>query len=701
MTPANPTLSAGQTQQFTAAVSNSGNQSVAWSIAPSSLGTISATGLYSAPATITEAATVTVTAASAVDTSKSAIVKIYLQTIRPLAASSQTVTVNPGGTNSVTFSRNSTATYSDTAFFSVRGLPAGVTASFTPGSITGAGSSSLVISVPAGFAPGTYGLLVVGTGIGLIQTSPLTLIVPGTGNGNSSLVLQSSEATLLAQPGAITATTLTLGGNGVNSDTFVFSVSGLPAGATAAFSPNSLSAPGSAALTLYLAGGVAAGSYPLTVTATGSMAAQATVLSLVVSPIAGAGALPAGWNSVDVGPVGVAGQVAYGGGVYRLLGTGNDFEPGTSDEFRFVYAGLTGDGSIVARLVDTGDSNAGIMIRDTLDPLSRFAALTQGARGFSHRTTTGSYVSQDESAAIKTPAWLKLTRAGNIITAYTSSDGVNWSAIGNPLSVSLNSAVYAGLFVSAWTEGDLVSGTFDNVRVTGSGGSTQLQFGAGPVSVVAGAAMAPVTVRVLDSNGNLNNGANNSVTLTSSPAGVSQTAAAVSGVATFSNLVFNTPGNYTLTAGASGFASVTSGSFSVGAAASAAFVAADSGTQGNWVGVHGADGYTIANGSSNLPTYATLSFNGGSFYTWAASSTEARALLQTPTSSDRIAPTYYSATSFTVDLNLTDGQPHQVALYFLDFDDVRAETISILDASNNAVLDSRSLSNFHDGRYLV
>jgi hypothetical protein len=128
-----------------------------------------------------------------------------------------------------------------------------------------------------------------------------------------------------------------------------------------------------------------------------------------------------------------------------------------------------------------------------------------------------------------------------------------------------------------------------------------------------------------------------------------------------------------------------------GVAASAALVAVDTGTQGNWVGTYGADGYSIANGATNLPSYASLSFSGGTFYTWAASSTESRALLQTPTASDRIASTYFSSTSFTIDLNLTDGQPHQVALYFLDFDDVRVETISILDASNNAVLDSRNL----------
>ena len=54
--PATASLSAGQNQQFTA------NASVSWSITPSVAGTISASGLYTAPASIPNQQTVTVTA---------------------------------------------------------------------------------------------------------------------------------------------------------------------------------------------------------------------------------------------------------------------------------------------------------------------------------------------------------------------------------------------------------------------------------------------------------------------------------------------------------------------------------------------------------------------------------------------------------------------------------------------------------------
>jgi len=67
----------------------------------------------------------------------------------------------------------------------------------------------------------------------------------------------------------------------------------------------------------------------------------------------------------------------------------------------------------------------------------------------------------------------------------------------------------------------------------------------------------------------------------------------------------------------------------------------------------------------------------------------------------RIASAYYNTSSFTLDVNLVDNEPHQMALYFLDWDDNRTETISILDANNNKIRPDQTLSNFTGGQYLV
>ena len=133
--------------------------------------------------------------------------------------------------------------------------------------------------------------------------------------------------------------------------------------------------------------------------------------------------------------------------------------------------------------------------------------------------------------------------------------------------------------------------------------------------------------------------------------------------------------------------------------ASASFIGVDTTTQGAWTAVYGSDGYMIANDVTSLPSYATVSVTGASTYTWAEPTTDPRALQTSPGSSNHIASTY-AGSSFTFNVNLTDGNTHRVSLYLLDFDNAsRADSISILDASTNAVLDTESFSNIGGGQY--
>jgi subtilase family serine protease len=131
------------------------------------------------------------------------------------------------------------------------------------------------------------------------------------------------------------------------------------------------------------------------------------------------------------------------------------------------------------------------------------------------------------------------------------------------------------------------------------------------------------------------------------------------------------------------------------------FVAADTNTQGSWHGVYGADGYSVANDSQSLPSYATLGMQNQFSYTWASSTTDPRAL-QTGSGTGRIASTWYYSGTFSFDVNLTDGNLHQIALYAVDWDaSGRSETIQVVDANSNAVLDTRTVSSFSNGEYLV
>jgi Concanavalin A-like lectin/glucanases superfamily/Abnormal spindle-like microcephaly-assoc'd, ASPM-SPD-2-Hydin len=135
---------------------------------------------------------------------------------------------------------------------------------------------------------------------------------------------------------------------------------------------------------------------------------------------------------------------------------------------------------------------------------------------------------------------------------------------------------------------------------------------------------------------------------------------------------------------------------------SAQFVATDTSTQGNWHGVYGADGYTVVGGGQVTPSYATATPENQFNWTWAASTTDPRAPLQTSTSSARVAATWYNVPTFSVDVSVTDGKTHQFALYAVDWDERgRAETIQVVDAQTKAVLNSQSIFGFTNGVYVV
>lgn len=138
---------------------------------------------------------------------------------------------------------------------------------------------------------------------------------------------------------------------------------------------------------------------------------------------------------------------------------------------------------------------------------------------------------------------------------------------------------------------------------------------------------------------------------------------------------------------------------SVGAAS---FASMDTTTLGTWQGIYGGAGYSVVADAQQLPSAIQMTVSGASIRTWQSSTGDNRALQKPGFPLDRIAACWYSTGTFTLDLNITDGQTHQVALYLLDWDQqARTETVSLLDPSSGATLDTRALSSFSGGEYLV
>jgi len=142
-----------------------------------------------------------------------------------------------------------------------------------------------------------------------------------------------------------------------------------------------------------------------------------------------------------------------------------------------------------------------------------------------------------------------------------------------------------------------------------------------------------------------------------------------------------------------------------GSGPTVSFVKADTSAQGNWRGTYGTDGYYVINGlPSNIPAYATFNVDNATPYTWAASTSNVRALeTGSGPTGPRIAATWYNYTTFAFDLTISGA--HTFALYAVDWDyNGRAETVTIVDPNNNnAVLDTEHLtnSNLVNGEYLV
>jgi hypothetical protein len=138
-----------------------------------------------------------------------------------------------------------------------------------------------------------------------------------------------------------------------------------------------------------------------------------------------------------------------------------------------------------------------------------------------------------------------------------------------------------------------------------------------------------------------------------------------------------------------------------GATTSATPIGPDTSTQGSWKGKYGSDGYYVANGASQAPSYGSATVTGAATFTWGYNTTDQRALQNVDPilGPIRTASTYYG-NNLNVNVNITDGNSHQVSLYLLDWDHSnQAETINVYDAGTGALLDSQALAGFGDGKY--
>jgi hypothetical protein len=159
----------------------------------------------------------------------------------------------------------------------------------------------------------------------------------------------------------------------------------------------------------------------------------------------------------------------------------------TADEFTYAYKPLAANGTIIAKVENVENTDpwakAGVMIRESLNPDSRFAGVYatpgNGVRYQARLLNAGSATSDTsvatpEQIALKTPVWIKLERSGTTFNGFYSTDGAKWTAMSwNPQTINIMGNAYVGLAVTSHAVGVGCTAEFSNVTVAGASGAWQ------------------------------------------------------------------------------------------------------------------------------------------------------------------------------------------------------------------------------------
>jgi endoglucanase len=195
------------------------------------------------------------------------------------SASPASLTVNRGASGTSTIAITRSGEFTGGVTLSASGLPAGVTASFSPNPATG-GSSVMTLTASSTATLGAAAVTLTGIGGTLTRTTPVSLTVsqPAT----PDFALSSSPASLTVVRGANGTSTIAITRSGGFTGGVTLSASGLPAGVTASFSTNPATG-ASSVLTLTASSTATLGAAAVTITGSGGTLTRTATVGLTVS----------------------------------------------------------------------------------------------------------------------------------------------------------------------------------------------------------------------------------------------------------------------------------------------------------------------------------------------------------------------------------------------------------------------------------
>jgi Pro-kumamolisin, activation domain/IPT/TIG domain len=378
-----------------------------------------------------------------------------------LAASSNSVAVVQGASTTDTISIASFGGFNGMVALSASGLPAGVTAAFSPGSTST--TSTLTLSASTAATAGTVTVTVSGSSGSQTATTTISLTV----NGAPNFALAASPTTVSLTQGSSGTSAITITPQNGFTGNVSLRATGMPSGVNAFLTPPSTM--GASMLNLAASSTASTGGFTITVTGTSGSLTHTTSVTLTVT--AASSPLPQGWWDGDVGLIGPAGSASYANGTFTVKASGQ-WIWNTADGMNFAYQPLSGDGTIVARLLSiqggSASESTGVMIRESLDPGSThmYAAFSQAAIWAALRASTGGNTTGQSISNITLPYWVKLIRSGNSFSGYASPDGVTWTQVGTTQTITMAQNVFIGLAVCSDDNTKLATATFDNVSIS-------------------------------------------------------------------------------------------------------------------------------------------------------------------------------------------------------------------------------------------
>ncbi|TLS48332.1 DUF1349 domain-containing protein [Paenibacillus antri] len=183
------------------------------------------------------------------------------------------------------------------------------------------------------------------------------------------------------------------------------------------------------------------------------------------------------WTGVDVAPAGWKGwpgSFNYERGWFIVRASGDDIWR-NQDEFHFVQQPYSGDGVFIAKLEYQENTNswakAGLMVRESLDAGSRYAAIlltpANGAQMQARASSGGTSTAHGTVSGVKAPYWVKLERSGDTFRGYVSPTGEegSWQLVGT-VNVALGAEAYIGLASTSHTNAVANLSEFSQVSVS-------------------------------------------------------------------------------------------------------------------------------------------------------------------------------------------------------------------------------------------